>query len=74
VLMNQHRLLSISRHDQYTPGCARSGASRQRIAASARALPAVIATEIMAADMALIGVIPSSSLAGGLKGKLNSAN
>src|SRR5689334_11037090 len=56
VLMNQHRLPSISRHDQYTPCCGRPGASWQRIAASA-ALPGVIAAKRIAADMAFVAVI-----------------
>jgi hypothetical protein len=56
ILMNQHRLPSTSRHDQYTAGCALPGASWQRIAASA-ALPAVIAAKMIAADMTLMAVI-----------------
>src|SRR6516165_2376228 len=59
--MNQHRLPSISRHDQYTPCCSRPGASWQRIAASA-ALPAAIEIKMTAADMLFIGTHPSFTL------------
>jgi hypothetical protein len=54
--MNQHRLPSISRHDQYTPCCGRPGASWQRIAAPT-ALPGVTAAKMIAAHMAFVEVI-----------------
>src|SRR6516164_8295467 len=59
--MNQHRLPSISRHDQYTPCCSRPGASWQRIAASA-VIPAVIEVKMIAADTPFIGTHPSFPL------------
>src|SRR3954469_5170849 len=61
VRMNQHRLPSISRHDQYTPCCRSPGACCQRVAAS-ETLPMDVENKMIAADMAFIGTDASFPL------------